>query len=79
MSDNQQLLQPDPALRRLDRLVGTWTTRRSPTCPRPNRLSCHPSPTTFGLRKDQADEPRRGAADTLGKPIPPLDVEVATQ
>jgi Protein of unknown function (DUF1579) len=25
MSDNQQLPQPDPALRRLDRLVGTWT------------------------------------------------------
>jgi Protein of unknown function (DUF1579) len=25
MSDNQQLLQPDPALRRLNRLVGTWT------------------------------------------------------
>jgi hypothetical protein len=25
MSDNQNLPQPDPALRRLDRLVGTWT------------------------------------------------------
>jgi Protein of unknown function (DUF1579) len=25
MSDNQQLPQPDPALWRLDRLVGTWT------------------------------------------------------
>jgi hypothetical protein len=25
MSDNPKLPQPDPALRRLDRLVGTWT------------------------------------------------------
>jgi hypothetical protein len=25
MSDNPNLPQPDPALRRLDRLVGTWT------------------------------------------------------
>ena len=25
MSDSQNLPQPDPALRRLDRLVGTWT------------------------------------------------------
>ena len=25
MSDNQNVPQPDPALRRLDRLVGTWT------------------------------------------------------
>jgi len=25
MSDNQNLPQPDPALRRLDRLVGSWT------------------------------------------------------
>jgi hypothetical protein len=69
-------------------LVGSrWETpplhvrppRRCPYLSAPSRLICRPSPTTFGLRKDQADEPQRRAADTLGKPIPPLDVEVATQ
>jgi hypothetical protein len=40
MSDNQQLLQPDPALRRLDRLVGTWTTPAFPylSAPQPAEL-----------------------------------------
>src|SRR5262245_30179611 len=36
--------------------------RRSRTCPPPNRLICHPSPITFGLRKQQPNEAQKESA-----------------
>jgi hypothetical protein len=41
MSDNQQLPQPDPALRRLDRLVGTWTMQANLAGSNEQNLKAH--------------------------------------
>jgi hypothetical protein len=58
MSDNQQLPQPDPALRRLDRLVGTRAMQANlagsdpPTATFPSTVCSGVAPTPLPSRWD---------------------------
>jgi hypothetical protein len=71
MSDTQQLPQPDPALRRLDRLVGTWTMEGNLVGSDDNTIR---GQTTFRWLAGGFFLEQRARIDFAGQPIDALEL-----
>jgi hypothetical protein len=69
MSDNQNPPQPDPALRRLDRLVGTWTMEGNLVGSDEKNIRGH---RHSGWQRPYCDEASvTAAAEASPRPTPP--------